>query len=70
MRNCEQGCEGISKGQLQKTLFRKWGAEPSLIGQWRPAVGGDGAWEARTESGQMLMRGDIFAASLGGGAGC
>ena len=29
-----------------------------------------GAWAARTGSGPMLMRGDIFAASPGGGAGC
>ena len=28
-----------------------------------------GAWAARTGSGLMLMRGDIFAASRGGGAG-
>jgi hypothetical protein len=34
-----------------------------------PAAGGDGAWSARTGSGPMLMRGDIFAASRGGGAG-
>jgi hypothetical protein len=39
-----------------------------IIGQWLPAVGGDGAWAARTGSGPMLMRGDIFAASRGGGA--
>ena len=45
-------------------------AEPSLAGQWLPAAGGDGAWAARTGSGPMLMRGDIFAASRGGGAGC
>jgi hypothetical protein len=38
----------------------------SLAWQWLPAAGGDGAWEARTVSGQMLMCGDIFAASLGG----
>ena len=44
--------------------------EPSLAGQWLPAAGGDGAWAARTGSGQMLMRGDIIAASHGGGAGC
>jgi hypothetical protein len=37
-------------------------------GHGRP--GGDGAWAARTGSGQMLMRGDIFAASRSGGAGC
>jgi hypothetical protein len=52
------------------------GAETSLAGQWLPAAGGDGhgrrgrAWAARTGSGPMLMRGDIFAASRGGGAGC
>jgi hypothetical protein len=28
------------------------------------------SWAARTGSGPMLMRGDIFAASRGGGAGC
>jgi hypothetical protein len=48
----------------------QWGTEPSLAGQWLPAAGGDGAWAARTGSGPMLMRGDIFAASRGGGAGC
>ncbi len=42
----------------------------ALAGQWLPAAGGDGAWAARTGSGPMLMRGDIFAASRGGGAGC
>jgi hypothetical protein len=35
----------------------------SLAGQWLPAAGGDGAWAARTGSGPMRMRGDIFAAS-------
>jgi len=29
-----------------------------------------GAWAARTGSGPMLMRGDMFAALRGGGAGC
>jgi hypothetical protein len=53
-----------------ETLFPKWGAEPSLAGQWLPAAGGDGTWAARTGSGLVLMRGDIFAASRGGGAGC
>ena len=48
----------------------KWGAEPSLAGQWLPVSGGDGAWAARTVSGPVLMRGDIFAASRGGGSGC
>jgi hypothetical protein len=38
-----------------------------IIGQWLPAAGGDGAWSARTGSGLMLMRGDIFAAWRGGG---
>jgi hypothetical protein len=47
----------------------QWGAETSLAWQWLPAAGGDGAWAARTGSGPMLMRGDIFAASHGGGAG-
>jgi hypothetical protein len=42
--------------------------EPSLAGQWLPAAGGDGAWEARAGSGPMLMRGDTFVASHGGGA--
>jgi hypothetical protein len=43
-----------------------------IIGQWLPAAGGDWvwAWEARTGSGPMLMRGDIFAAWCGGGACC
>ena len=45
------------------------GAEPSLAGQWLPAADGDGTWADRTGSGPMLMRGDIFAASHGGGAG-
>jgi hypothetical protein len=41
----------------------QWRAESSLAGEWLPAAGGDGAWAARTGSGPMLMRGDIFAAS-------
>jgi hypothetical protein len=53
-----------------KELCSQCGVEPSLAGQWLPAAGGDGAWAARTGSGPMLMRGDIFAASRGGGAGC
>jgi hypothetical protein len=63
-------CQGVDKLGKRKTLFPKWGAEPSLAGQWLPAAGGDGTWAARTGSGLVLMRGDIFAASRGGGAGC
>ena len=49
-----------------KTLFPN--AELNLLS---PGSGcGDGAWAARTGSGPMLMRGDIFAALRGGGAGC
>ncbi len=42
-----------------KTLFPKWGAEPSLTGQWLPAAGWDGTWEARTGSGLVPMRCDF-----------
>jgi len=52
-------------GQLQKKfLFPNGDLQPL------PAAVGDWAWVARTGSGQMLMCGDIFAASHGGGAGC
>jgi hypothetical protein len=51
----------------EKFLFRN--GELSLL--WPGvAASGDGAWVARTGSGPMLMRGDIFAASRGGGAVC
>jgi hypothetical protein len=33
-----------------------------VAGQWLPATVGDWAWEAKTGSGQMQMRVDIFAA--------
>ncbi len=42
----------------------------SLAWKWLFASGGDGVWETRTVSGPLLMRGDIFAASRCGGAGC
>ena len=58
-------------GQHQESCSLRMGMpEPSLAGQWLHDAGGDGAWAARTGSGPMLMRGDIFAASRGGGAGC
>jgi hypothetical protein len=60
----------VVRGKDSDTSVPKWGAESSLTGQWLPTAGGDGAWTARTGSGPMLMRGYIFAASRGGGAGC
>ena len=33
-----------------------------IIGQWLPDAGGDGAWSARTGSGQIQMCCDIYAA--------
>jgi hypothetical protein len=69
-RNVGRGYKSAGEGAaLQGRLFPN-GAEPSLAGQWLPPAGGDGAWAARTGSGPMLMCGDIFAASRGGGAGC
>jgi hypothetical protein len=55
---------------FEKILFRNGELKSSLAGQWLPAAGGDGAWATMTDSGPILMRGDIFVASRGGGAGC
>jgi hypothetical protein len=56
---------------IKKNSVPQWGAESfSLAGLWLPAAGGDGVWAARTGSGLMLMRGDIFTVSRGGGAVC
>ena len=63
------GCDYDTVLNIEK-FCSQWGAEFSLAGQWLPAAGGDWAWVARTGSGPMLMRSDIFAASRGGGAGC
>jgi hypothetical protein len=70
MAPCLRHARPEDGGQPKKNSVPQCGAEPSLAGQWLPAAGGDGAWAARTGSGPMLMRGDIFAASRGGGAGC
>jgi hypothetical protein len=58
-RNKNQPKDIYPKGTSHHTrLFPKWGAEPSLAGQWLPAAGGDGTWAARTGSGLVLMRGE------------
>ncbi len=64
----DQICE---TDRSRKKSVLQWGAESSVFGrEWLPAAGWDWAWSARTVSRQMLMRGDIFAASHGGGAVC
>jgi len=42
----------------------------SLLVMSAPAAGGDGAWAARTDSGPMLMRGDIFEGWVDGWVRC
>jgi hypothetical protein len=69
-RSAPRTTEAIAESCDLEDSVPQWGDETSLAGQWLPAAGGDGAWAARTGSGPMLMRGDIFAASRCGGACC
>jgi hypothetical protein len=48
---------------MKENFVPQSGAESSLAGLLLPAAGGDRTWAARTVSGPMLMRGDIFAAA-------
>ena len=48
---------------LEKKSVPVWGADPAFRRAVAAAADGGGAWAARTASGPVRMRGDIFAAA-------
>ena len=58
---CEKERERERVHAIEEKICSECGAESSPAGLWLPSAGRGRAWAARTDSGPMLMCGDIFA---------